>query len=156
MPTIYPDPLRPLSRTGLGGQSFKIRIGPSAGFQFRRLSLRSLSRSGQTHSGEMDSSISENQPSFETMDLLSQTVHVSNRSSDNHRKTGGVGTTSYETHSVAFKEILACLRSPGKGHSSAQVSAWLSALVVRSKQCSERSTTTPLTSRPPVVYRRLK
>ena len=71
----------------------KSELAPPAGVRFRRLSLRPLSRSGQTHSGEVVSSVSENQPSIETRDLLSQTVNVPNRASDNHRKTGDVGTT---------------------------------------------------------------
>ena len=55
MPMTYPDPLGPLSRPGLGGQSFKVRADSPAGIQFCRLSFRPLSRSGQTHSGEVDS-----------------------------------------------------------------------------------------------------
>ena len=51
--------------------------------------------------------------------------------------------TSYETHSMEF-ETLACLRSPG------------TEVVVGSKQCSERSTSTPIMSCPSAVYRHLK
>ena len=141
--STHPDPLGPLSRPGLGGQPFKIRAGSPTG---------SLSRSSQTHPGEVDSSITD-QPSVGTRDLLCQAVHVPNRTSDSHRKTGGVGTTSYETHSMAFKETLACPGSPGK---AAKILTCSSALVVGSKQCSVRSTPLPFMSHPPTVYRRLK
>ena len=39
--------------------------------------------------GEVDSSVTENQPSVGARDLLSQAVDVPNRASDSHRKTGG-------------------------------------------------------------------
>ena len=59
----YPDPLGPLSRPGLGGQSFEIRADSPGGVQFCWLPFQPLSRSDQTHSGEEDSSATENQPS---------------------------------------------------------------------------------------------
>ena len=64
--------------------------------------------------------------------------------------------TSYETHSMAFKETLASPGSPRKAHSPAKISPCSSVVVVGPKQCSERSITTPVTSRPPAVYRCLK
>ena len=144
-----------LARPGLGGQSFKIRTDPTAGIQLCRPPFRPLSRSVQTHSGEGDSLVTENQPSVGTRDLFCQAVHVPNRA-DSHRKTGSVGTASYETHSMAFKETLACLGSPGKARSPAKISSCSPEVVVGPKQCSKRSTVTPITSRPPTVYRCLK
>ena len=88
--------------------------------------------------------LSENQPSFGTGDLLGQVVHVPNRTSDSHRKANGVGTLAHEAYSMAFKEALACPRSPGKDHSPAKVSPSSSEVVVGPKQSSERSTFTPL------------
>ena len=145
-----------LLRSRVGSQSFKVGTGSTTGFQLCQLSFRPLSRSGQTHSGEVDSSVPENQSSFGTGDLLDQAVHVLNRTSDSHRKASGVGTPAYEAYSVAFKEALACPRSPGKDHSPAKVSPSSSEVVVGPKQGSERPTFTPLTTHPPSVYRRLK
>ena len=156
LPTTYPDPLRPMSRSRVGSQSFKVRTGSTTGFQLCRLSFRPLSRSGQTHSGEVDSSVPKNQSSFGTGDLLGQAVHVPNRTFDSHRKASGIGTPAHEAYSMAFKEALACPRSPGKDHSPAKVSPCSSEVVVRPQQGSERSTFTPLMTRPPTVYRRLK
>ena len=80
VPTRYPDLLGPMSRSRMFSQSLKVRTGSTTVFHLCRLSFRPLSRSGQTHSGEVDSSVTENQPSFGTRDLLSQAVHVPNRS----------------------------------------------------------------------------
>ena len=152
VPTTYPDPLGPMSRSRVGSRSLQVGTGSTTGFQLCRLSFRPLSRSGQTHSGEVDTSDTENQLSFGTEDLLGQSVHVPNRTSDSHRKASSVGTLAHEAYSMAFKEALGCPRSPGKDHSPARSSE----VVVGLKQGSERSTFTPLTTRPPTVYRRLK
>ena len=152
----YPDPFGPMPQSRVDRQSVKVGTGSSTGFQLRRLSFRPLSRSGQTHSGEVDSSVTENQSSFGTGDMFGQTVHAPNRTSNSHRKIGGVGTSSHETYSMAFKEALACPRSPGKDHSSSKVSPCSSEVVVGPAQGSARSTFTPLTTHPPTVYRHLK
>ena len=104
----------------------------------------------------MDSSVTENQPSFGTGDLLGQAVHVPNRTSDSHRKASGVETLVHEAYSMAFKEASGCPRSPGKDHSPVKVSPCSSEVVVGPKQGSERSTFTPLMTHPPTVYRHLK
>ena len=156
VPTTYPDPLGPVSGSRVGSQSVQVGTGSTTGFQLCRLSFRPLSRSGQTHSGEVDSSVTEDQPSFGTGDLLGQAVHVPNRTFNSHRKASGVGRLTHEAYSMAFKEALACPGSPGKDHSPAQVSPCSSEVVVGPKQGSERSTFTPLTTRPPIVYRCLK
>ena len=89
-----------------------------------------LSRSGQTHSGEVVSSVRENRPCFLTGDLFCQAVHVPDMAFDSHRKTSGFGMASYETHSMALKETLACPGSPGEVHSSAKISPFSPQVVV--------------------------
>ena len=155
VPTTYPDPLGPMLQSRVGNQFFKVRTGSTTYFQLGRLSFRPLSRSGHTHSGEVDGSVTENKP-LGTGDLLGQAVHVPNRASNSHRKTSGVGTFAHEAYPMAFKEALACPRGPGKGHSLTKVSLCSSEVVVGPKQGSERPTFTPLTSRPTAVYIRLK
>ena len=114
MPTTYADPLGPVSGSRVGSQSFQVGTGSTTGFQLCQLSFRPLSRSGQTHSGEMDSSVTEDLSSFGTGDLLGQAVHVPNRTSNSHRKASGVRTLTYEAYSMAFKEALACPRKSWK------------------------------------------
>ena len=156
LPTAYPDPFGPMSHSRLGSQYVKVGAGSPVGVQLCRLSFGPLAGPGKTHAGEVDNSVSENQFSLGTTDLLSQAVHVPYWASDSHRETGGVRMPSHATHSVALEEALACPRKPREGNSSAQVSPCSSEVVVGSRQGSERSTLTPFTARPPTVYRRLK
>ena len=64
LPMTDPDPLGPMSRSRVDNQSFKVGTGSTTGFQLCWLLFQPLSRSGQTHSREVDSSVTENQPSF--------------------------------------------------------------------------------------------
>ena len=148
MPTTYPDPFGPMSQPGLGGQQIKIDF---VGYRFD-LSLGLV----KPHTGEVGLSNSENQPSIGTGDLLSQAVYVPHWSSDSHGKTGGVGTPAHEAYPMAFKEVLA---SPGisrEGDPPPKVSPCPPKVVVGSRQGSEGSAFTPVTTRPQTVYRRLK
>ena len=49
----------------------------------------------------MDHPDTETKDPFGTEDLLNQAVHVPDRTFDSHRKTGGIGTASYETYPIA-------------------------------------------------------
>ena len=154
--TSYPDPFGPVSQPRLGSQHVKVRTVSPTGVQLCRLPFRPLSRPGQTHAGEVDIPDSENQFPLGTGDLLSQAVHVPNWTSDSHGKTGGVGTPSHETYPVAFKEVLACPGNSREDDSPSKVSQCSLKVVVGPRQSSEGSTFTPITARPPTVYRRLK
>ena len=156
VPTTYPDPFGPMSQSGLGGQHVQVGAGSPTGVQLCRLSFRPLSRPGQTHAGEVDNSISENQISLGTRGLLGQAVHVPNLASDSHRKTSGIGTSSHAPYPVASKEALACPRNSREDYSPSRVSPCSPEVVVGPRQRSERSTVTPIATRPPAVYRCLK
>ena len=121
MPTTCLDPLRHLSRPGLGCQSVKVGADPSAGIQLCRLPLQPLSRSGQTHSGEVVSTVTTDKDSLGSRDCLCRAVHIPNMSFDSHRETCGVATAAHETIPMAPKEALACPGCPGEIHSPAQV-----------------------------------
>ena len=135
VPTTDPDPLGPMSRSRVDNQSFKVGTGSTTGFQLCRLSFQPLSRS-------------ENQPSFRRP--------AQSGSSWTAIEKQVVSGRLHEAYSMAFKEALACRRNPGKDHSLAKVSPCSPEVVVGPKQGSVRSTFTPLTTRPPTVYRRLK
>ena len=156
VPTTYPDPFGPMLQSRLDSQHVIVGSGSPTGVQLCRLLFQPLSRPGQTLAGEVDNPASENQFSLETTDLLGQAVHVPNWASDSHRETGGVGTPSHATYSVAFKEALACPRNSREDNSPAKVSPCSSEVVVGPRQSSERSTITPITACPPAVYRCLK
>ena len=55
LPTTYLDPLGPLSQVRMGSKLGEIRTDSSASFQFRRLPVRPVDRSGLTHSGNVGS-----------------------------------------------------------------------------------------------------
>ena len=145
-----------MSQSRLDSQHVKVGTGSPTGVQLCRLSFRPLSRPSPAHAGEVDSSVSENQFSLRTRDLLGQAVHVPNGASDSHRETGGFGTPSHATYSMAFKEALACPGNTREDNSPSKVSPCSSEVVVGPRQGSERSTFTPITACPPTVYRRLK
>ena len=148
VPTLYPDPFGPMSQPWLGSQ----HVSPT-GVQLCRLPFRPLSRPGQTHAGEVDISHSENQLPPGTRGLLS---HVPYWTSDSHRKTGGFETPSHEAYPVAFKEVLAHPGILREDDPSSKASQCPPQVVVEPRQSSDGSTFTPITARPPTVYRRLK
>ena len=57
---------------------------------------------------------------------------------------------------MAPEEALACSRTSGEDHSHSLISPCSSKVVVEPRQCPIRSTFTPVTARPPTVYRRIK
>ena len=67
-----------------------------------------------------------------------------------------VSVRLHETHPMAPEEALACPRTSGEDHSHSLISPCSSKVVVEPKQCPIRSTFTPVTARPPTVYRRIK
>ena len=156
VPTTYPDPFGPMSLSRLGSQHGKIRAGSPTILRLRQISFRPISRPSQTHTGQVDGPISKDQPSLGSGDLLGQAIHVPNRPSNGHRETGCLGTVTHETHPMASEEALACPRTSGEDHSHSLVSPCSSKVVVEPRQCPIRSTFTPITARPPTVYRRIK
>ena len=122
----------------------------------QQLPFRPLSGLGQTNAGEVVHPVSKDQSSPRATDLLGQAVHVPHRASNGYRETDGVGTPSHEAYSVAFKEALACPRSLREDNSHSKVSPCAPEMVVRPGEGPEGSTSTPVTARPPALYRRLK
>ena len=156
VPTSYPDPLGPMSQPRLGGQHVKVGTVSPTGVQLCRLPFQPLSETGQTHTREVDIPDSEYQFPLGTRDLLSEAVHIPDLTSDSHGKTGGFGTSSHEAYPMAFKKVLAHPGDSRKDDSPSKVSPCSSQVVVGPRQGSKGSTFTPVTARPPAVYRRLK
>ena len=156
LPTAYPDPLGPMSRTGLAGKHAKVRTGAPTGFQLRRLPVRPVDRSGLAHSGPASQSKRE-APVHQGSGLLyCSSVHVPDRSSDCDRKASVCWSAPYEANSVAPEASLACAGTSGEGNSGPQVSPSSFGLVVGRQQCSSGSTFAPSSTRPSSLYRRFK
>ena len=151
-----PEPDGSVPPVGLGSQFTKVGTCTPTGVQLCRLSFRPLQGSSKTDSGEVASLNSENTYANEQRALFGPRIHVSHRFVDSHRETGGLGSPSHETDSVALEESLACARGPREGDSSSQISVSSSAVVARRKQCAQRPTSLSSTACSAVVYRRLK
>ena len=156
LPTSYPDPIGPLPRVGLGSKHEEVGIDPSAGFQFRRLPVRPVDRSGFAHSGPVVYSETKVKVHPGPEQLHSQTVHVTDRSAHGNGETGLVGSPSYEAHPVALEATLARSGGSRKGHSIAPVSSSSPRLVVGREQCTAGSASASSAARSAVVYRCLK
>ena len=156
LPTTYPDPLGPVPRLGFGGKLRKIGTDPSAGFQFCRLPVRPVDRSGSAHSGQVDISAAKANFYQGPESLHSQTIHVSDRASNSNRETGVVRSPSHATHSVASETSLVCFGESGQGNFSSSFSPPTSGLVAKWEQCSSGTTFTPSSTHSADIYRCLK
>ena len=99
--------IQPQMEAYLGPQPSK-PILETRHLQFRRLPVRSSVRSGFAHSGQMGHSSAETTVHQRQEKLLSQTVHVSNRTPYCNRETGMGRLPPHETRSVAPEATLAC------------------------------------------------
>ena len=94
----------------MGGRHREIGTDPSARFQFRRLPIRFVVWSGFAQSGQVDFPSAEVEVNQGLELLLSQTVHVSDRTPHSNRETSLARSPSHEAHLVAPEAILACSR----------------------------------------------
>ena len=75
--------------------------------------------------------------------LYGSSIHVLDRPPDGHRETSGFRSPSYEAHSMASEEKLACPGSPRENYSGPSVTPSFR-LVAGRGQCAERSPLHPL------------
>ena len=151
-----PGPDGSVPAVGVVSQFANVGTCSPTGVQLCRLSFRPLQGSSKADSGEVANPKSENKDANEQRALFGPRVHVSHRFVDSHRETGGFGSPSHETDSVALEESLARARGPREGDSSSQISISSSAVVAGRKQCAQRPTSSSSTACSAVVYRRLK
>ena len=114
LPTTYPDLLGSLPRVGLDGKHEKVRTDTSTSFQFRRLPVQPVDRSGFAHSGPVVYSETEGKVHQGPKQLYGQTVHVSDRPPHSDRETSLVRSPSHETHTEALEATLASSGDPRK------------------------------------------
>ena len=156
LPTTYPDPLGPMSAVRLGSKYDQVRVSSQTGLQFCRLPVRPDHRPGSTHSGPVGNPSGEIEVHERPSPVYGSTVHVLDRPPDGHRETSVCRSPSYEAHSVAPEETLACPGSPRESYSGPPVAPSSFGLVVGRGQCAERSTPAPSSARRSTIYRRLK
>ena len=102
-----------MPRSGLGSELNQVGSDSPKSVQLCRISVRLLLRSGETHLREVGLPDSENKDPHGPGKLISQDIHI--RYVDWYfftatEKVGRFGTSSYEAHSMATEESLACLR----------------------------------------------
>ena len=156
LPTTYPDPLGPMSAVMLGSKYDQIRVSSQTGLQFCRLPVRPDHRPDSTHSGPVGNPSGEIEVHERPSPVYGSTIHVLDRPPDGHRETSVCRSPSYEAHSVASEETLACPGSPRESYSGPSVTPSSFGLVVGRSQCAERSTPAPSSARRSDIYRRLK
>ena len=131
-------------------------VGSQTGLQFCGLPVRPDHRSSSAHSRPVGNPSGEVEDHKKPSPVYGLSIHVLNRPPDGHQETSVCGLPSYEAHSVASKEKLACPGNPRESDSSPSVTPPSFGLVVGRNQCTERSAPAPSAARRSAVYRRLK
>ena len=152
----YPNPSTTVSRPWLAGEFRKIGTGTQGGFQLCGLPVRPQIRPGPTHTGPVAKPTGKDSVSAITTGLSGPAVHVPDRSLDSHRKTSSPRPVTHEAHPMASQKQLAGTRITREGDPNTQISAPTPSLVVGGKQCTPRSTITPIKTCSANFYRRIK
>ena len=91
-----------------------------------------------------------------TTDLSGPAVHVFDRPTHSHRKTGSPRPTTHETHTVASQKQLEGTRISGEDYPSTEVPAPSFTMVATRRQRASRPTFTPRKTCAANLYRRIK
>ena len=119
----HPNPSQNVPGPRLAGEFREIRAGTQTGLQLCRLPVRPQVRPGQTDPGPVAKPSGQDTSTSVTTGLSSLTVHVPDRPSNSHRKTGSPRPTTHETNTVASQKQLESTRITRKGHSVTQFPA---------------------------------
>ena len=152
----YPNPNQNVPRTRLAGEFREIRAGTQTGLRLCRLPVRSQVRPGQIDPGPVAKPSGQDTSTSVTTGLSSPTVHVPDRPSNSHRKTGLPRPTAHETHTVTSQKQLEGTRISREDYPSTKVPAPSLTMVARGRQCASRSTITPSKTCSANFYRRIK
>ena len=152
----YPNPGQNVPGPRLAGEFREIRAGAQTGIRLCRLPVRSQVQPGQTDSGPVAKPSGQDTSTFITAGLSGPAVHVLDRSSNSHRKTGSPRPTTHETHTVASQKHLEGTRISREDYPSTKVPAPSLTVVARGRQCASRPTITPSKTCSANFYRRIK
>ena len=134
----------------------KIRAGTKTNFQFRRLPVRFKAGQGQTHPRTLAESAGQDTGDISLSSVPGPELHVPDRVTHGHRKTGSYGQIAHETYSVAPQEQLEDTGNVGEDYSHSKITSPTSEMVAGGKQCYQRSNLTPSSTCSANLYRRLK
>ena len=152
----YSNPSHTVSGTRVAGEQGKVRTGPTAGLQFRRLPVRPERGQGQTNRRTLADLDRQDQINTVGFGVPGPTIHVTHRFTHSNRETSPLRATTHETHTVALEKQLEGPRITGQSDSGPQVPPPPSKVVAGGKQCATRSTITPSKTCSANIYRRIK
>ena len=152
----YSNPSHTVSGTRVAGEQGKVRTGPTAGLQLRRLPVRPERGQGQTNRRTLADLDRQDQINTVGSGVPGPTIHVPHRFTHSNRKTSPLRATTHETHTVALEKQLEGPRITGQSDSGPQVPPPPSKVVTGGKQCATRSTITPSKICSANIYRRIK
>ena len=152
----YSNPSHTVPGTRVAGEQGKVRTGPTAGLQLRRLPVRPEGGQGQTNRGTLADLDRQDQINTVGSGMPGLKIHVPHRSPHSDRKTSPLRATTHETHTVALEKQLEGPRATGKGDPGPQISPPPSKVVAGGKQCATRSTITPSKTCSANLYSRIK
>ena len=152
----YSNPSHTVPETRVAGEQGKVRTGPTAGLQLRRLPVRPEGGQGQTNRGTLADLDRQDQINTVGSGMPGPKIHVPHRSTHSNRKTSPLRATTHEAHTVALEKQLEGPRVTGKGDPGPQIPPLPSKVVVGGKQCASRSTITPSKTCSANLYRCIK
>ena len=148
----YPNPGQDVPEPRLAGKFREIRTGTQTG----RLPVRPQVRPGQTDSRPVEKPSGQDTSTFVATGLSGPAVHIPDRSSNSHRKTGSPRPTTHETHTVASQKQLEGTRISREDYPSTTGPTSSLTMVARGRQGASRSTITPSKTCSANFYRRIK
>ena len=152
----YSNPSHTVPGTRVAGEQGKVRTGPTAGLQLRRLPVRPEGGQGQTNRGTLSDLDRQDQINTVGSGMPGPKIHVPHRSTHSNRKTSPLRATTHETHTVALEKQLEGPRIARKGDPCSQIPPPSSKVVAGGRQCATRSTITPSKTCSANIYRRIK
>ena len=152
----YTNPSHTVPGTRVAGEQGKVRTGPTAGLQLRRLPVRPEGGQGQTNRGTLADLDRQDQINTVGSGMPGPKIHVPHRSIHSNRKTSPLRVTTHETHTVALEKQLEGPRITRKGDPCSQIPPPSSKVVAGGRQCATRSTITPSKTCSANIYRRIK
>ena len=152
----YPSHDQNVPEPRVAGEFRKIRAGTQTDLRFRRLPVRPPVRPGQADSGPVAKPSGQDTTTPVATGLSGPAVHVPDRPTNSHRKTGSPRPAAHETHTVASQEQLEGTRISREDYPPTKVPAPPLTMVARGRQCASRPTTTPSKTCSADIYRRIK
>ena len=152
----YSNPSHTVPGTRVAGEQGKVRTGPTAGLQLRRLPVRPEGGQGQTNRGMLANLDRQDQINNVGSGVPGPEIHVPYRSTHSNRKTSPLKATTHEAHTVALEKQLEGPRITRKGDPCSQIPPPSSKVVAGGRQCATRSTITASKTCSANIYRRIK